>query len=1361
VDFSGYTMLTEAFVNRHGTLHGADRMTFWLNQAYDCLIELIHRFGGCVVGFSGDAMTCWFDGDSGHRACIAALKMRDAVESLSKECTDIEKVQPLAIKVSIASGLVQRLTVGKPEFRLYDLLAGRILEHTATGEHLAQRNEIILHRSTCQAMGSDVKVVPIHDGSGQQRDDFFLFKRLSVEVSPQPWSLEYNSQIRAEQLLPWLHFPVFESINAGQDDYLAELRRCVSLFLKFEGFQDGQQGFLSERRLAEFLASVQDILNHYGGYLIQLTVGDKGSYLYAAFGAPVGHDNDPQRAVSAAQDLMLTLSVNPETNPRIGLAHGLMRTGAYGGQSRRTYGVLGDAANTAARLMSKAEIGQVLMIRGLALAVSRTSSVSKIGSLILKGKNKPLDIYELNWAEKRGFRRTLSSHRSHITTHFNEHVGAIAATSVMGRDKERQVIQEFIHKKNDSPRLLIVEGDAGIGKSTLIREIFAKEKELRSSVLFGSGDSVEVGTSFFPWRSIFSAILEPDFEDLSLKERRKRILDRLGPEHHSRSPLLESVLPLDWPENTGTTSLIGEARGDQTLDLLAALLFSESEEQKLFFVIEDVHWIDSASWRLIRRLYHQLTNVCFVLTLRPVTEAISADFEYLKNRRETVILKLSALTHGAICNLICRNLSVKSLPESIARLIIEKAEGHPLFSEEFAYSLRDSGILLIENGECSIDDPQRDLNSIDFPDTVQGIVTSRLDSLNMDELLTLKVASVVGRNFSFGIVADTFPSTTTTAALQKNIRVLLEKDLVRPAPGLGNGHFKFKHAITQMAVYNMLLQTQRQQLHRAAAEWIEQQADEDMASLYPLLAHHWCQAVESREADPANLRKAIQYLELAAAQAENLFANHEAIGFYKKLIVLDALLGEARPAIQQSNWSGQLGRAYYEMGLLTDSRGFLQEALKILGYVTSQTQALPSTRSGDQLFLQAIKATHDVTFEQDDAIREEVKAAMRWYQALGSIDMLEARAVDALHCAIAMLSLAERVGLCVESMAAFGFICLTAGLVPAPTAAQAYNAKCLHAIDQIGTCPDDDGSVYLLLGLYHCSAGHWENARAILEHGSVHAKTIGSSRRWEECQGLLGMVDICVSEYSSAAVRFQSIYDSGLRRGDLGSQTWGTSGIIEAGLREGINASERELLIPRALQLLEESINPPDEMRLCGVLARLCWATGDKKQAFELALRGSHHMENAVPTLVYTFDGWTAMVAVILWAWEEQLAGVQKYQIEDQEWTRMLIQIFKILDQMASLFPISKARILLYKGLFQLLSEQPQAARLTLDASLAQARRLGMCYDEALILMEIGRKSPVASNKREVNLGMARDMFAQIGAIEYLQRCEELLAHEQ
>ena len=194
-------------------------------------------------------------------------------------------------------------------------------------------------------------------------------------------------------------------------------------------------------------------------------------------------------------------------------------------------------------------------------------------------------------------------------------------------------------------------------------------------------------------------------------------------------------------------------------------------------------------------------------------------------------------------SLVCRRLGVESLPQQLEKIIQEKAEGNPFFSEEIALAMRDSGIIIIDNGKCRIV-PGTDLElSKSFPDTLQGVITSRIDRLTASQQLTLKVASVIGRIFSFKTLYDIHPINEDKSHIPEQFDTLQKLDLTpleKPAP---DPAYIFKHIITHEVAYNLMLFSQRRQLHRAVAEWYELVYESDLSPFYPFLAYHWRKAL--------------------------------------------------------------------------------------------------------------------------------------------------------------------------------------------------------------------------------------------------------------------------------------------------------------------------------------------------------------------------------------------------------------------------------------------------------------------------------------------------------------------------------------
>ncbi|MBK8047507.1 MAG: adenylate/guanylate cyclase domain-containing protein [Anaerolineales bacterium] len=153
-DISGFTPLTEALVRELGPQRGAEELTHYLNLVYDAVIDEVHAFRGSVIAFAGDAITCWFGGDDGHRATAAALAMQFAMLSFGELVTPAGAAVSLAMKAAVATGPARRFLVGNPEIRLLDALAGATMVRLAAAEHLAKRGEVIVDETTRFALAS-------------------------------------------------------------------------------------------------------------------------------------------------------------------------------------------------------------------------------------------------------------------------------------------------------------------------------------------------------------------------------------------------------------------------------------------------------------------------------------------------------------------------------------------------------------------------------------------------------------------------------------------------------------------------------------------------------------------------------------------------------------------------------------------------------------------------------------------------------------------------------------------------------------------------------------------------------------------------------------------------------------------------------------------------------------------------------------------------------------------------------------------------------------------------------------------------------------------------------------------------------
>jgi len=297
-DISGFTPLTEALTNLLGPWRGAEELTKHLDTVYDALISQVERHGGSVVDFAGDAIICWFDDARTHecgpwRAAACGLALQNTMQAFRALALPNGASMALAIKVAVATGPARRLVVGDPYIQLLDTLAGATIARMASGEQLAQQGEVLADAATVDALGAAAQIREWRTDAGTSAR-FAVLEALTAAVTPSAWPAV---ALTAEQVREWIAPAVYERETSGQGVFLTEFRAAAAIFLRFVGidYESAEGG----AQLDRWVQHAQRTLAHQGGTLVQLTIGDKGSFLYATFGAPIAHEDDTRRAVAA------------------------------------------------------------------------------------------------------------------------------------------------------------------------------------------------------------------------------------------------------------------------------------------------------------------------------------------------------------------------------------------------------------------------------------------------------------------------------------------------------------------------------------------------------------------------------------------------------------------------------------------------------------------------------------------------------------------------------------------------------------------------------------------------------------------------------------------------------------------------------------------------------------------------------------------------------------------------------------------------------------------------------------------------------------------------------------------------------
>lgn len=1162
-DVSGFTPLTEALLNELGPRRGAEELTRQLNLVYAALIAEVDRYGGSVITFGGDAITCWFaENDSAVniqpsalRATACALAMQTAMKQFESVLTPSGQTVTLAMKAAVAAGPARRFIVGDPAIQLIDALAGATLQRMAEAEHHAQPGEVVVSE---EAVPPGANLAEWRAGE-TSHTRFAVVSDLAQAVAPTPWPAP--DQALAEAVIrPWLLKAVFERARDGQDDFLAELRPAHVLFMRFGGIDydaDPEAG----KKLDDFIRWAQSILNKdtIAGTLLQIIIGDKGSYIYAAFGAPLAHDDDADRMVAAAFELRRASEVWPFIDTvQLGLSQGRMRVGPYGGPTRRTYGMLGDAVNLAARLMAKAEPGQILASQSVAGVLMHRYQLDQLAPVQLKGKSGAVAAFRV-----RGTRQFSQQRTSALFTH-----------PLVGREAELEQFDALVDMLlTGRGQLLRLEGGLGMGKSHLSAEFMNRAAQRGVRAVMGDCHSTRQDIAYSPWRQIFRALMADlgfrilDWDDPNLDSQSLiaslQFLFSTNPSWLIRLPLLGDLLGVAIPDNATTAAFDPRLRQEALLALAVDLLRDWAARQPLFLVLEDVHWLDETSLGLTLALARVAAQFPIVLMVvhRPPAQANVAILPELNRLPHYHELALEELSLAGIAQLVSHRLAGPITPLALA-LLQARAQGNPFFTEELVTNLRESQRLqrrtetqvgwdlaeslvnALRDANCLIKDadgqwqlaPDARLSAValELPDSVQGMVLARMDRLPEQHKSTLKVASVIGRTFGFDILHTAHPAKPAPENLEAQLTTLEQRDFTRPEAPPPQLAYMFKHNATQEAAYDTLLEAQQRDLHRAVGNVLEKFQPEAVEQL----AYHFARG--GPEARP----QALVYLDKAARKSQREYANETALHYYAQALALEP------------RWEWRKGQI---------------EILHILG-----------RREDEHNALRALEA---------DAAAPAFEAAYLWgqyHEAVGDYAAAQAAIERALAAGLSPARGLPQLGLIARRQGHY----------------EGAKARYQQALDVMqNERPEARVEALNGLGIVHRQMGNFEEARQCCEQALALSQTSGNRRGEGEAFNSLGATAFYQRRFAEAVPYYEQALKVRREIGDRAGEGSSLYNLAAAVGEAGDNA--RALDYFRATLALQQAIgNRWEEVNAWNGLGIVNLQLGDLAQAEECSRQG-------------------------------------------------------------------------------------------------------------------------------------------------------------
>lgn len=1259
LDVSGFTALSEV-LGEQGTA-GAERLSELLNQRFGALIEVIVAHGGDITHFVGDAICALWPEAPGRapawglvRAAQAALVLQALPDDAGRRAAEPQ----LRVRAGVASGPCAWTLLGS-ELERFFVVGGAAPAWAAAAAAAGRPGEVIVAAAAWPLLPGAVEGAA--GLSGGQR----CLGGLAAAGEGPDAEASAAPGIDAEAVVRFLPRVLRERL-ALSGGWLAEFRRVTVLFVGFgdTDFADPAQHPAAQAQVQ----TLQALVARFEGTVHQLVAEERGATLIAAWGlAGVTHEDDARRGVEAALAMKAAL-VRLNVPCAVGISTGRLFCGVRGSTTRREWAIVGDHMNLAARLMRAAGSG-VLCDKSSAKAAAARIRFEALAPITLKGKAGPVPVF-----------RPIGGAAPAMPA-------SAAACELIGREAEGALLDAWLADCAERGRggVWLIEGEAGIGKSALLAELQRRAAARALRVLRGEGDAVESASAYFAWRGVLRGLLGPDASTPG--DERARALDAWlagDAAAHARLALLNDVLALDLPETETTAAMEPQGRADALRELVGTLLRRVAAQQPLLVVVDDAHWLDSASWSLLAAAVRHVPAALFVVALRRLSGPLPAGLRQLLDGGAQRLAP-APLSPVDTLRLVCARLGVPALPRAAEKLLVERAQGNPFFSEQLALALRDAGHLVVEAGQCRLASPGADLAALAVPDTVQGVVTGRIDRLHGEQQLTLKVAAVIGRVFGERVLGDVHPAAPAPAELGGQLRQLQRLDFTRPDAPPPEATHLFSHVITQQVAYELMIFAQRRQMHRAIALWFEARGADALEPHLPLLAHHWAQAGDAQRALP--------YLERSAAQALERFANAEVLRFVAQM---QALAAQGRLDVEparRARWSWYQGEALLKLARYADSREHFLDALQRLGRPVPASRAGLAGRLAAQTLVQwGVRLRGGLA--ADGAGRGQLLLAAHLHQRLAEVGYWGHDIVTLLHSAVASLNLAERAGASRELQLAFHVFGFVAGLAGSPVLQRSYSRRAAALAPQVGHIETDAFGAQLD-AIYFNGQARWHEMEAAAARAGSLFERIGERFRWQTCVVLRAWGALHRGEDEPALKLFGEALAMVGSDGPTQVQLWGQAGRVAVALARG--GSGGELATLEALLAL--GVDHSDAILCHGLLALAHWRGGERGASAHHAGRAAALIAKWPPASFHTLLGAACVVQVRRLEWQRSRDAAARAELR---------RALRGLERFAAICPIGRPFVWRARAAWAYSERRSARAARCRQRAEAEAQRLGM-----------------------------------------------------
>lgn len=856
IDLSGFTPLTESLMGQGN--RGAEKLSNILNEIFAPLVNIVYAKGGFIPYFAGDAFTAVFPARQTAITSIefvqTALQVRYFFSSRAFQFDNFT----MGLKIGLSWGRVEWGIVGSKHKAYY--FRGKPIDSCALCQSKASNQDIVLDNSLYHLLDhSPFEIERIDAG----------FYRIDEQTNAENWRLEKVNLPKVNPDIAAAFLPESVIQFAGE----GEFRSVISIFISFAGLDSHEQ-------LAEFSNLVLEKINSFSGYFKEIDFGDKGAVIACFFGAPVSFEDTIDRAlefICVLQEELSELDDSETLKFRAGITIGTAYAGMVGGEERCQYAAVGNRVNLAARLMTQADWGEVLVNEEI--QKSHRFTFLPQGKIQYKGIKGPVPTYKL--------------------TGRNHNAMVIFDGQMVGRDDEMRQLLNFAAPlfSAGSVGIAYIYGEAGIGKSRLTHEL---QKVVcgnrRVKWIVCQSDQI-LRKPFNPFiyllRNYFEQSPDARQDEQSQFERHfHELLGRLSSvqnypevdfiikELFRTKSILAALVGVDYPDSIWE-QLDAKGRYQNTIQALVNLIVAESLIQPLVLQLEDAHWMDENSRELLQELTRYLNRY-------PIWLLVTSRF--LDDGSRPMIFEQNNLTINTIPKLevdlnILEPETVRhfaeiylqnKISEEFFELLLRTTNSNPFYLQQVLEYFSESNLLVFEGNVWTIKD-----KNIELSGSINSILTARIDRLSHLVKETVKAAAVIGREFEVTVLSEVMKSQEGFIQQNGNAKALLREQIdiaeqVQIWNAMNELRYIFRHSLLREAVYGMQLRTRLQQLHKLIAEAIERLHGDRLDERYFDLAFHYEQA--------DIFEKTCDYLRKAADYARRNYQNQLALEYYEKLL---------------------------------------------------------------------------------------------------------------------------------------------------------------------------------------------------------------------------------------------------------------------------------------------------------------------------------------------------------------------------------------------------------------------------------------------------------------------------------------------